>query len=273
MNAPAGWYPDPNDPSQLLWWDGTKWTGQHTAVRETGTTVPVEGRGGGPLPATGESWAPPLPPPAGPPAPAQDPDRNADGVGAAFKQGALALARRLSSRRTRKDLTRLVAALAGYAVASFVLQSLFDNLDTFLALLGFGLVLGASVWQAHQDMGEVPAARRRWVYAGAVVAAGPLTVLAAIAVMVIYLAAALAVAALVLGGIVYALTHKERPQTVKRGANSHFREDGSPKVEYGTLHEAEMAAALFETDRGEKMSAYRCAEGKHFHIGHTQRRR
>ena len=23
--APAGWYPDPQDPSQMRWWDGSQW--------------------------------------------------------------------------------------------------------------------------------------------------------------------------------------------------------------------------------------------------------
>lgn len=25
MSTPAGWYPDPNDPSRMLWWDGVRW--------------------------------------------------------------------------------------------------------------------------------------------------------------------------------------------------------------------------------------------------------
>src|SRR5262245_11018082 len=25
-NTPAGWYPDPYDPRQLRWWDGSQWT-------------------------------------------------------------------------------------------------------------------------------------------------------------------------------------------------------------------------------------------------------
>lgn len=26
MSAPAGWYPDPSDPSRQTWWDGAQWT-------------------------------------------------------------------------------------------------------------------------------------------------------------------------------------------------------------------------------------------------------
>ena len=29
MNQPAGWYPQPNDPTYVRWWDGTQWT-EHT---------------------------------------------------------------------------------------------------------------------------------------------------------------------------------------------------------------------------------------------------
>lgn len=29
MSQPAGWYPQPNDPSNVRWWDGTQWT-EHT---------------------------------------------------------------------------------------------------------------------------------------------------------------------------------------------------------------------------------------------------
>lgn len=29
MNQPAGWYPQPNDPTNVRWWDGTQWT-EHT---------------------------------------------------------------------------------------------------------------------------------------------------------------------------------------------------------------------------------------------------
>ncbi len=29
MSTPAGWYPDPSDPSRTRWWDGTQWT-DHT---------------------------------------------------------------------------------------------------------------------------------------------------------------------------------------------------------------------------------------------------
>jgi uncharacterized RDD family membrane protein YckC len=32
MSTPAGWYPDPSDPSNLRWWDGGRWT-EHVHAR------------------------------------------------------------------------------------------------------------------------------------------------------------------------------------------------------------------------------------------------
>lgn len=29
---PRGWIPDPNDPTQYRWWDGTKWTDDRTPI-------------------------------------------------------------------------------------------------------------------------------------------------------------------------------------------------------------------------------------------------
>lgn len=54
-NAPAGWYPSPEDPTQNRFWDGLKWT-EHQA--------PVVA----PPPAPAASTAPLLPPPPAPPA-------------------------------------------------------------------------------------------------------------------------------------------------------------------------------------------------------------
>ncbi|MCO7204607.1 DUF2510 domain-containing protein, partial [Microbacterium sp. CnD16-F] len=31
--APAGWYPDPGEPDQLRWWDGTEWATDTVAPR------------------------------------------------------------------------------------------------------------------------------------------------------------------------------------------------------------------------------------------------
>lgn len=62
--APAGWHPDPSDPSGgLRWWDGDRWT-QHVRPRPVGgASDPTAGTwppaGGGAPPATGtplRSW-------------------------------------------------------------------------------------------------------------------------------------------------------------------------------------------------------------------------
>ena len=38
MSVPAGWYPDPTDPTRELWWDGVGWTAHQRAVA---SAVPV----------------------------------------------------------------------------------------------------------------------------------------------------------------------------------------------------------------------------------------
>jgi hypothetical protein len=34
--APPGWYPHPDQPGQLSWWDGAQWSGQAAAVGPPG---------------------------------------------------------------------------------------------------------------------------------------------------------------------------------------------------------------------------------------------
>lgn len=68
--APAGWYPDPGEPDQLRWWDGTEWATDTVAPR---TSVAVDDPEPAAAPAPAPAPAPtssPNPAPAPTPAPA-----------------------------------------------------------------------------------------------------------------------------------------------------------------------------------------------------------
>ncbi|WP_295818936.1 DUF2510 domain-containing protein [uncultured Microbacterium sp.] len=43
MSAPAGWYPDPADPTARRWWDGTQWTAQTAPAPRFGEYAPTPG--------------------------------------------------------------------------------------------------------------------------------------------------------------------------------------------------------------------------------------
>ncbi|MCM3697266.1 DUF2510 domain-containing protein [Microbacterium oleivorans] len=69
--APAGWYPDPGEPDQLRWWDGTDWASDTVAPR---TPVAVDEAAPPPSRAAAPAAAPAAPAaPAEAPAPAQAP--------------------------------------------------------------------------------------------------------------------------------------------------------------------------------------------------------
>lgn len=82
MNPPAGWHPDPFDPSIDRYWDGGQWTGQ-TQPRGSGAPVPdygaptqVFGAPGSPTPDYGaptQVFGAPGSPTPEPPAPSEDP--------------------------------------------------------------------------------------------------------------------------------------------------------------------------------------------------------
>src|SRR5829696_383579 len=69
-SAPPGWYPDPNDPGRLWWWDGTAWT-EHTQAAgappsaPSAPAPPPSGEQWGAPPPSGDQWGAPAPP-AGP---------------------------------------------------------------------------------------------------------------------------------------------------------------------------------------------------------------
>lgn len=52
-SAVAGWYPDPSNPAQLRWWDGTAWTGNIHATPALAAPVAQPGYGPGPGPVPG----------------------------------------------------------------------------------------------------------------------------------------------------------------------------------------------------------------------------
>lgn len=41
MSTPAGWYPDPSDPSRTRWWDGTQWTDHTPPAAPTAPAAPA----------------------------------------------------------------------------------------------------------------------------------------------------------------------------------------------------------------------------------------
>lgn len=41
MSAPAGWYPDPSDPSRTRWWDGTQWTHHEPPAAQAAADAPA----------------------------------------------------------------------------------------------------------------------------------------------------------------------------------------------------------------------------------------
>jgi hypothetical protein len=61
-----------------------------------------------------------------------------------------------------------------------------------------------------------------------------------------------------------------RAPTVRRGASSHFNADRRAKVSYYSERAARREADLFWLDRGERMNAYKCERGGHWHIGHAR---
>lgn len=65
-----------------------------------------------------------------------------------------------------------------------------------------------------------------------------------------------------------ALLRRARPR--RRSAASHVNVDGSAKRAYRSEGLARVAAREYERDFGERMNAYRCTKGRHWHIGHVR---
>jgi hypothetical protein len=246
MSQP-GWYEDPYDPSQRRWWDGAAWsaevrpgeasvTGDAAGVVRTDTPTPAAKGGKGGRPQT------------------------------LFVNGALALVRRARSQ-PRWALKWCVPAVVVAAAA------MFTDIDAFVSTLAY--VAPLSVWAAHQGRDSAGGAGTRpsgsqmvWFYGGAVASAVPLAaVLSTVAPAAL---AVLAVAVVVGVAISMFQPSSDTAGTVTRGANSHLRADGRPKVGYRSRAEAQAAASDYERNHREAMSAYRCADCPGWHIGHTK---
>ena len=130
------------------------------------------------------------------------------------------------------------------------------------------LVTGSCLMAAHR----VPAGGRGvWRWLGALAVA----VCAAVAARVVSVVVApqvAAVAGAVLAGVWWLLDTigAAGRAPVRRGRNSHYNADGSAKVEYATRSDAVAAGERLSARDGAHMSAYRCAEGRHWHVGHTR---
>ena len=111
-----------------------------------------------------------------------------------------------------------------------------------------------------------------WVHAGALTISIPLVVaFAHIALPVTQIVLVLAACALALYlWSAWADSSSGDTTTMPRGANSHMRVDGTPKVGYRYEPEAWAAAEQFEHRTGERMNAYRCGGCPDWHIGHAK---
>ncbi|HVZ85661.1 MAG TPA: DUF2510 domain-containing protein [Polyangia bacterium] len=61
QQPPAGWYPDPHDPAQQRWWDGSQWAPQ-TQLTQAASPLPGSGSNvlpGATMPASSGAWTVP----------------------------------------------------------------------------------------------------------------------------------------------------------------------------------------------------------------------
>ncbi len=82
---------------------------------------------------------------------------------------------------------------------------------------------------------------------------------------------ALLVGALVLVLLVFALVRLGRGRPPRRrGPQSHWNADGSAKTAYRSRAAAQAAARRHTHDFGQRMGAYECERGGHWHYGHLR---
>ena len=178
-------------------------------------------------------------------------------------QGAIAPIRR--GRHCREWWFIAAGSVAGVSIAI----SEFSTWHT--EYVGFAAVLAVIVVFVHRRARELQGAGdTRYVYLGGALVALPMAY-----VVALVMAAAIVLA--FVGGVLWALGSAlglfGRPggtTRVRRGAASHVNSDGSAKIAYPTAAEAKQAAREYQRDFGDEMSSYRCANGRHFHIGHRR---
>lgn len=138
------------------------------------------------------------------------------------------------------------------------------------------IVVGAQfLWLTHrraQALRSVdPEVDVRVVYGAGILLSFPVAYGVLILMSIAAALAILAVAAAVIVFLIRLFTSGEGPVgTIARGANSHLNVDGTAKVPYGSVDDAQAAASLYFRDKGELMNAYKCLDGDHFHIGHAK---
>ena len=177
----------------------------------------------------------------------------------------------IAAWRIRDRVTLIVGAIAA-ALAAYGMFA-YNDLALYAAL---GVLTGQSLWITHSRTVRLrdtdPAIPSKLIYGSGLVLAFPL---AYTQLMLVGLLVSLAIAAIALF-VVYLLfamfTGASSPSrgTVTRGANSHVNSDGTPKISYLSIDDAQDAAMNYFNDRGERMNAYRCGDGDHFHIGHAK---
>lgn len=176
----------------------------------------------------------------------------------------------------RRDRVTVITTVIAGALTAW---GTFGHQDPAL-YAALAVLAGLTLWLTHARVTVLratdPTAPAKLIYASAVVIAFPF---AYAQVMFAALLVSLAIVALGLFVVYLIFTMfvgggstgtSSRGTTITRGANSHLNADGTPKKAYLNIDEAQNAALDYFNDRGEKMSAYRCADGNHFHIGHAK---
>lgn len=186
-----------------------------------------------------------------------------------FTAGALAAYRAARSRETAAYVIGAVSAVA------LGLSALGRGSWVWLAL---ATLTGSSLAFAHREALRIRDAHTdadvRAVYLGAAVTCVPFAILSSLLLVIAASLGVIAGIGWLLWQILRLLLGGRQGTAVRpRKKNTHFNVDGSPKVEYASQLAATAAASRYEHDFGQSMNTYPCADGGHYHIGHTQRKK